>query len=1029
MKRKSYRWILTLLVICIAIGLSRTVAHWELPLASSIAHKTTAMITPSLPDEVPSSVMPIVPKFRRIVSPADGETFSSLRQRLVAVDAEVLGWGGDGYDTRITQEALDTLVQGGATVAETPLPITPMLRDALQTQSEVEATLVFTTFEEAEAIAQRFGAIALRDAVTFTASSAEVMELLETSTTILAGDIVMAATLCNATARSDTYLGVDTLQLNQTRLMGEGEIIGVMDTGCSVGINTWETSAHPGLKDQILRLSPQPWNWVSPGTCKDNSGHGTHVVGSIVGTGAGGENNMYRGVAPGAKVFFQNASSNGSGTLNLIPALLDCVFDDAYASGARIHSNSWGVPNNKMPSRLAPPAYNLMAWSMDRYTWDHQDFLPLFAAGNYCTDLDADGTLDLMTMGSFTVTAKNILVVGGADKDSNGYKLAKFSDTGPLSDGRLKPDVITPAVNITSTNINSGYRTESGTSMATPLTAGACAIIRQYCREELGIEAPSSPLVRALLISGCENIVEDMPNGYEGFGLTSVTRSLTPETGKPMTKTFAYDEATEEVYTVNVTAEGRLRATLVWLDAPAPLWSMSGLVNDLDLSITNLTTGETLSLDDHVNVIERIDLNVTPGRYAVTVKAKSVPIEGGSAALVLNVPSATPVPSIQKITPKEESTNTVTLTINTKNGTTLLRRETLQVHPGEELTLHAKTLNVPAITNATLQNKLHTPETWSLSTGDAGSGTVATFTVPEINCTLTWTTDGGVAANYCEVGLLRVKDNIGYGGSVFVLPGATYTFPILTPGSYWRFSFDPEQTYPGGVVVADITESFDALIYVDEDYNTTEDTSKPVILILRDPPVESPVNGKSEKGYLAAIQVYDDAAYDPNSKVTYPLSQIALQRRLKGTNKWESTPATYPTEVYVKPLGLMTEYRFGVTDGRGQEHMVWSDIFELECLSSLMNATFHGNTLSITNDGTLPLDVTITRFVNWSTQLGSAEKVTEIAPGETITRTIDFEGKVNGCSVSVKPTNAIFNTGGVNFPYNPEPPGYHFRLK
>jgi len=70
----------------------------------------------------------------------------------------------------------------------------------------------------------------------------------------------------------------------------------------------------------------------------------------------------------------------------------------------------------------------------------------------------------------------NVFSIGAVD--SNGV-IARFSSTGPTEDGRLKPDVLGPGVQLTTVNGQSttGYRKVGGTSLATPAIAGVAALI------------------------------------------------------------------------------------------------------------------------------------------------------------------------------------------------------------------------------------------------------------------------------------------------------------------------------------------------------------------------------------------------------------------------------------------------------------------------------------------------------------------------------------------------------------------------
>jgi len=96
------------------------------------------------------------------------------------------------------------------------------------------------------------------------------------------------------------------------------------------------------------------------------------------------------------------------------------------------------------------------------------------AAGN-----DGPGNYTIGSPGG----ARDVITVGACD-DTN--QIANFSSRGPTQDGRIKPDIVLPGVDIVSARANgtfmgrvvdSYYTSCSGTSMATPHAAGLCALL------------------------------------------------------------------------------------------------------------------------------------------------------------------------------------------------------------------------------------------------------------------------------------------------------------------------------------------------------------------------------------------------------------------------------------------------------------------------------------------------------------------------------------------------------------------------
>jgi len=116
----------------------------------------------------------------------------------------------------------------------------------------------------------------------------------------------------------------------------------------------------------------------------------------------------------------------------------------------------------------------------------------------------------------------NVLAVGAID--INGA-IADFSSRGPTPDGRIKPDVVAPGVNIwsgitidtyldyVSDFLGNGFTSISGTSMATPHVTGLIGLATQLFKKEL----PGLKLTTDLVFQICEKYGQPKDNSY-GYG-------------------------------------------------------------------------------------------------------------------------------------------------------------------------------------------------------------------------------------------------------------------------------------------------------------------------------------------------------------------------------------------------------------------------------------------------------------------------------------------------------------------------------
>lgn len=450
---------------------------------------------------------------------------------------------------------------------------------------------------------------------------------------------------------------------------GKGQTVSMADTGLDSG-NTG--AIHQDFAGGVI--SGYPFGLWSK-SWSDPMGHGTHVAGSVMGRGTASKG-LLKGGAYEANMVAEGMWSPMMKNLS-VPSKLGDLFEKAFADGARIHTNSWGGARTF-------GAYDNFAVQVDEWSYANPDMLILFAAGNSGSDKNKDGRIDSNSMAS-PGTAKNVLTVGASEnvtksggiqvpinklrsaKDEwpaepiyssyisdNGNGIAMFSSRGPTTDGRTKPDIVAPGTNILSVfsqekdasplwgAYNKDYVWSGGTSMATPLTAGAAAIARQVLVEKLGIKTPSAALMKATMLHTAvdmypgqfgeigaargQEILTRRPNSDEGYGRVDVANiaNLGGAT-QFVDNRQGVAQGAEVSYEFTLNAPGSLYANLVWTDAPGSANAAQALVNDLDLVLT-LPNGQTLSMNDHINNLEMIEKSGLPaGTYKLTVKGFKVP--------------------------------------------------------------------------------------------------------------------------------------------------------------------------------------------------------------------------------------------------------------------------------------------------------------------------------------------------------------------------------------------------------------------
>jgi uncharacterized repeat protein (TIGR01451 family) len=296
-------------------------------------------------------------------------------------------------------------------------------------------------------------------------------------------------------------------------LRGEGVVVATLDSGVD-----W---THPALQPKYRGYDPtnpsqsqHDYNWFDatetyPAAPDDGDGHGTHTMGTIVGSLPSGENQV--GVAPdaqwmAAKVFDDNGDAYDSWIhegFQWILAPTDRNGQNPNPSLAPdICSNSWGDSDGS-----------------DTTFWD--DVTALRAAGIFAPFAIGNkyqGSLAPHSPGSFPQS----FAVGATDRND---VVTSWSCRGPSPWNEIKPEVTAPGANIRSTLPDGRYGLLDGTSMATPHVAGLAALLYQAQRQY----APLSALERSgISITATEQIITrtahplpdaaSVPNNDYGWG-------------------------------------------------------------------------------------------------------------------------------------------------------------------------------------------------------------------------------------------------------------------------------------------------------------------------------------------------------------------------------------------------------------------------------------------------------------------------------------------------------------------------------
>jgi len=242
---------------------------------------------------------------------------------------------------------------------------------------------------------------------------------------------------------------------------GAGVRVAIFDTGLS--------KSHPHFK----RIKERT-NWTNEKTLEDGLGHGTFVAGVIA------SSKECLGFAPDAELHIYRVFTNNQ--VSYTSWFLD-AFNFAIMKKIHVLNLSIGGPDF-MDQPFVDKVWELTA----------NNIIMVSAIGN---DGPLYGTLNN------PADQMDVIGVGGINFDD---QIARFSSRGmttwelPGGYGRLKPDIVTYGSSVRGSNLKKGCRQLSGTSVASPVVAGAVALLYSGVMHRGGVINPAS-MKQALIAS------------------------------------------------------------------------------------------------------------------------------------------------------------------------------------------------------------------------------------------------------------------------------------------------------------------------------------------------------------------------------------------------------------------------------------------------------------------------------------------------------------------------------------------------
>jgi len=445
-------------------------------------------------------------------------------------------------------------------------------------------------------------------------------------------------------------------------LHAEGYVVGMWESGT--------TYTHPDYASRIL---------AEPDGDLDSS-HATRVAGVMLGDGArseicGGSPYQWRGIATQAQV----VSYNWTDEINEHNQAINTYNID-------VSQNSWGFGLCDI---------DWCDWLGDyTYATPDYDWIVRGAYGDKITIVGSAGNegdcttcepylpnFPYGTVAGPIATAKNILSVSGTLADND--ELWDHSSRGPTDDGRIKPDISTPAcksyTGITMTWIDDCYIMGGcGTSFAAPSASGSALLIYEDYNNFYS-QDPLPSTIRAILYQTAEDLGNTGPDYEFGYGRIDIQRAIdliredNGENQKIIEDGLSHSQV-DNYYLAVQEGEPELKVTIVWDDKEATSGAGIKLINNLDLELispsqtiyypwvldwNNPSNPATTGIDSRNNMEQVVINSPETGLWTIRVTGTIIPHAPQQYSLVKNIIGENNAPEIEPIGDRETNENEI----------------------------------------------------------------------------------------------------------------------------------------------------------------------------------------------------------------------------------------------------------------------------------------------------------------------------------------------------------------------------------